>query len=198
MQLPFPVTVVANAAINGVIRKNAEALQLLAASDGGVVALELRNPSVSIRVAILCNGIELLSDFDAEPELELSADVPALMALADSAHDALLDGRVQAEGDMELARLVQQLLVVLTSDWEEQLSPFMGDALAHKVGTASRGLSAWISQTRERGAEDVGEYLQEEARVLVTQSEWRELEQEADQLRERVDRLTVRMQRAES
>jgi len=84
--------------------------------------------------------------------------------------------------------------VALTADWEGQLAPFVGDALAHKIGTAARGLSAWRAETHQRGSEDVGEYLQEEARVLVTRSEWQELEQETDLVRESLDRLIARAQ----
>ena len=192
MQVPFPVTLAANAAIGAVVRSNPEAKQLLSESKGGLVAIELQNPSLSLRLSIQADGVELLSVYEDKPNLKLTADLPALMALAEVGHDPILEGRVQAEGDMALAKLVQQLGVALTADWEGQLAPFVGDALAHKIGTAVRGLSAWGVETHHRGGEDVGEYLQEEARVLVTRSEWKELEQDSDALRERLDRLIAR------
>jgi len=197
MQLPFPVTLTANIALNKVIKSNPEALELLRDSKGGVVAFELQNPALSIRLALLADGVELLSNYDDEPDLQLRADVPALMALADAGHDPILDGRVQAEGDMALATVVQQLSVVLSSDWEAQLAPFLGDTLAHKIGAAVRGFSAWGAETRHRGDEDVGEYLQEEAKVLVTRSEWQELEHDTDNCREQLDQLAARIKRVE-
>lgn len=197
MQLPFPITLAANAALNKIIKSNPEALQLLSQSRGGVVAFELQNPRLSLRLALLANGVELLSNYDDQPDLQLNADVPALMAMADAGHDPLLDGRVEAEGDLALAGLIQQLMVVLSSDWEAPLANILGDTLAHKIGTAVRGFVAWGAETRNRRDEDVGEYLQEEAKVLVTGSEWQELEQETDQLRERLDRLAARVQQVQ-
>lgn len=195
MQVPFPVTLAVNSVLGAVIRSNPEAKQLLSESRGGQLAIELNNPSVSLRFSILADGIELLSVYEDKPDLHLSADIPALMALADAGHDPILDGRVQAEGDMELAKLIHQLSVSLSADWEGQLAPFVGDTLAHKIGTVIRGLGVWGNETRRRGGEDIGEYLQEEARLLVTRSEWRELEQDTDALRERMDRLIARAQR---
>lgn len=197
MQLPFPVTLAANAAISRIVRSNPEACELLSESKGGLVAIEIQNPAVSIRIALLADGIELLSVYEDQPDLQLTADLPALMAMADTGHDPILEGRVQAEGDMALAGLLQQLIVALTSDWEGQLAPFLGDTLAHKMGAAARGLAAWGGETRQRGDEDVGEYLQEEARVLVTRSEWQALEGDTDALRERLDRLAARTKSAE-
>ena len=194
MHVPFPVTLAANAAIGAIVRSNPEAKLLLSESQGGLVAIELQNPSLSLRLSIQADGVELLSVYEDKPDLQLTADLPSLMALAEASHDPILEGRVQAVGDMALAKLVQQLGVALTVDWEGQLAPFIGDALAHKIGTAARGLAAWGAETRQRGGEDVGEYLQEEARLLVTRSEWRELEQSSDTVRERLDRLIARVQ----
>ncbi|MGB0867029.1 MAG: SCP2 sterol-binding domain-containing protein, partial [Granulosicoccaceae bacterium] len=143
MQVPFPATLAANAALSALIRSNPEARQLLSKSRGGLIALELQNPSLSLRVSLQADGIELLSVYEEEPDLQLTADIPALKALADAGHDPILDGRVQADGDMALASFLQQLLVVLTADWESQLAPFVGDTLAHKIGTLARGLAAW-------------------------------------------------------
>lgn len=198
MHVPFPATLAVNAVLRALVRGNPEARQLLADNRGGLVALELQRPALSLRLSLQADGVELLSAYDERPDLSLSAELSALLALADAGHDPILDGRVRSEGDMGLARTLQQLLRVLGADWEAQLAPFFGDALAHKVGTAVRGLAAWGSQTRRRAGEDVGEYLQEEARLLVTGDEWRELERDSDALRERLDRLDARVQRAES
>lgn len=197
MQVPFPVTLAVNAATRALIRSNSEAMQLLSESGGGLVAIELQNPSLSLWFSLQADGVELLSVYEDKPDLVLTADVPALMALAEAGHDPILDGRVQAEGDMALAKLIQQLAVALTADWEGQLAPFVGDALAHKIGAVARGFAAWGAETHQRGGEDVGEYLQEEARVLVTRSEWQELEQNTDEVRERLDRLIARTQQVE-
>lgn len=197
MRLPFLLTVPINAMIATVVRTNPEARQLLAESDGGLIAIELQDPSVSIRLGVMANGVELQSDYSAEPDLLLSGNVQALMAMADAGHDPILDGRVTATGDMSLAKLLQQLLLVLSVDWEAQLAPFIGDAAAHKLGTAVRGFSTWVSKTRERGTEDVGEYLQEESGTLVTRVEWGGLERGVDALREQLDRLSARIDRVQ-
>jgi len=104
MQVPFPFTLVANAAIGAIIRSNPEAKQLLCESRGGLVAIELKNPTLSLRLSMQADGVELLSVYEDKPDLELTADLPALLALAEAGHDPILEGRVQAEGDMALAK----------------------------------------------------------------------------------------------
>lgn len=194
MQVPFPVTLALNAVLKQIIRSKPEAVEVLQASAGGLIAIELQNPALSIRLLLQADGVELLSVYSDEPDLCLSGDVSALMALADRGHDPLLDGRVSAEGDLALAELLQRLMVALKSDWEEQLAPFLGDTVAHKLGAVVRGFSAWLAESKQRGGEDVGEYLQEEVRVLVTAAEWQDLERDTDDLRERLDRLQARVQ----
>ena len=192
MQLPFPLCLALNKVMDTLIRGNLEAKQLLLDGTGGLIAVELQNPELSIRLSIVANGIEIVSNYEDRPDLTLRADLPALMELSKAGHDPILDGRVQAEGDLLLAGVLQQLIVVLTSDWEARLAPFVGDMLAHKIGAATRGFSAWAANTHVRNTEDIGEYLQEEKRILVTRSEWRELEQDTDTLREDLDRLSAR------
>ncbi len=197
MQLPFPLTLALNALFKQVIRSKPEAAEVLRAGPGGLIAIELQNPAVSIRLLLQADGVELLSVYSDAPDLCLSGDVAALMALADRGHDPLLDGRVSAEGDLALAEVLQRLMVALKSDWEEQLAPFLGDTVAHKLGAVSRGFSAWLAESQQRGGEDVGEYLQEEVRVLVTAAEWQDLEADTDALREQLDRLQARVRQVE-
>jgi ubiquinone biosynthesis protein UbiJ len=69
----------------------------------------------------------------------------------------------------------------------------VGDVAAHQIGNLVRSASGWGRRAAATFAANVGEYLQEESRDLVTRTELEEFLAQVDELREAADRLQVRL-----
>ena len=100
---------------------------------------------------------------------------------------------VTINGDAEIAEGFQELLRAARPELEEELSRHIGDVAAHQVGNVLRGLTGWGRNAAATFAANVGEYLQEEGRDLVTRTEMDEFLREVDEQRETADRLEARV-----
>jgi ubiquinone biosynthesis accessory factor UbiJ len=98
-------------------------------------------------------------------------------------------------GDAEIAEGFQELLRAARPELEEELSRHIGDVAAHQVGNVIRGVTGWGRNAAATFAANVGEYLQEEGRDLVTRTEMDEFLREVDEQRETADRLEARVAR---
>ena len=105
------------------------------------------------------------------------------------------EGDVVITGDVALGQAFRDLLLAVDIDWEENLSRFTGDVLAHQLGNAVRSGQHWARQSRHTLKQDAAEYLQEEGRLLIAGDEMAGYLGAVDTLREDVDRLTARVQR---
>ncbi|OGI56669.1 MAG: hypothetical protein A3D32_04890 [Candidatus Muproteobacteria bacterium RIFCSPHIGHO2_02_FULL_60_13] len=84
--------------------------------------------------------------------------------------DVVAAGEVQISGDIDLGQRFQRLLEKIDIDWEEQSARVLGDVPARQLGNALRDLSGWSRQALHALKQDVGEYLQEESRLLPVRS----------------------------
>ncbi len=109
--------------------------------------------------------------------------------------EELFGGAVQIRGDTELAQAFGELIQELDIDWEEQLSRYTGDVLAHQIGQGLRGAGAWGREAGTTLIQDLGEYLQEEARLLPVREETEAFAADVDCLRDDMDRLEARIKR---
>ena len=79
-------------------------------------------------------------------------------------------------------------------DWAEPLSELLGDSLAYQVQQATNRISRWGAQTARSVSLSVSEYLQEESRDVVTETELKIFNDAVDRLRNDVDRLQAKIQ----
>lgn len=105
-----------------------------------------------------------------------------------------VSGKIQLEGNTELATQLGRILGGLEVDWEEQLSRITGDVLASQAGNMVRDLRDWGRNTRFNLSADLGEYLQEEVRLLPCRLEVEEFLDGVDQVRDHTERLAARIE----
>lgn len=117
------------------------------------------------------------------------------MGLRDSASDSLFAGEVRIDGDVELGQAFQEILHAIDVDWEEILSHYTGDIIAHQVGNGVRGFMQWGEKTVESLRQDLSDYLKEESQLLPAPEQIQDFVKDVDELRMDVDRLQQRVQR---
>jgi ubiquinone biosynthesis protein UbiJ len=119
-----------------------------------------------------------------------------LLRLADSDEsDLMFKGRIRIDGDTESGHRFKQLLATVNIDWEEQLSQYSGDVIAHQLGRFLRHGKEWLQDSRQRLDRNLSEYLQEEIKLLPQQEEVDQFMSDVDALRADTDRLLARFER---
>lgn len=179
--------------LNRGLPRSPRARALAAELAGRSLAIEIRDIA---RLRVASNGLRLTVTRDAQPaDATVSGGPAALAALAASPRRAAspLSG-VAISGDAELAGKFRELGVHLRPDLEEELSLILGDVPAHQLGRLARGALAFGRRAVRTTLRNAAEYLAHERADLVSRNEGEQFLRGVDALRERVDRLTVRLE----
>ena len=184
-------------AFNDYLALDPEAPEKLTAFDGKVICIDIRG--LNKRIYLLINGskISVLKQHDAEPDATITGSPAALFKLGlhrDSA-PLFFSGEVEIRGDTRLGRQFKSLLADMEIDWEEHLSRLIGDIAAHRVAGLFNTLKEWSESVAGNFTDDVGEYLQEESRDVVSGAEMGMFYHQVDKLRDDTERLHARIDR---
>jgi ubiquinone biosynthesis protein UbiJ len=129
----------------------------------------------------------------------ISGSLPALLRMFNSGANrqsgrlAAPGAAAQIRGDAEIANLYRDLFLLGRPDLEEELSRWIGDFAARRVSQVAARALAFARHARRTAGDNIAEYLQEESRDLVNQTELEEFLQGVDTLRETADRIDARL-----
>jgi ubiquinone biosynthesis protein UbiJ len=183
--------------INRYLAMDPYAMEQLAELHGQVICIEVVGLQLRLFMVPGPSGIQVLSRFEEEPDCTLRGTPLALarMRNSETKTDQLLAGNVEVVGNTELGHRFGEILSGLDIDWEEQLSRFTGDPLAHEIGRGVRGIKNWGGQTLRTWGTNLQEYLQEELRLLPSRLEIEDFLDDVDQYRDDVERMQARVER---
>ncbi len=182
--------------LNAALRLDSYTVQRLRGLAGKVVAVELRGVNLTLFLALQADRIEVRGEHAGAADAHLSGTPLAFARLGLSGDRAALHtGEVQISGDTELGQQLQDILAAMDIDWEEHLSRFTGDVVAHQVGNAARASQRWAQQSSAALLQDAGEYLKYERELLPDRAQVETFMQQVDVLRDDVERLEARVQR---
>jgi ubiquinone biosynthesis protein UbiJ len=183
--------------INRLIALDPEGAGRLSRIAGRVICIELAGFGSRFYVIPGPAGLQVFGAYEAQPDCVLRGSPLGLARLGVLEHkeDSLFSGQVEVEGDAGLAQEFGDFIGGIDIDWEEQLSRLTGDSIAHGLGNRARAAGRWGRSSFDALADDVKEYLQEEARILPTRYETERFLDEVDTLRDDTERLAARIQR---
>lgn len=184
-------------AFNRYLALDPEAPEKLCALDGQVICIDIRGSGKRIYLSITGNRVIFLDAYDDEPDATIIGSPAALIKLGARRDTAPLffSGEVEIRGNTRLGRQFKSLLADMDIDWEEHLSRLVGDIAAHRISNAFHTLRSWGRSAAGNFADDVGEYLQEESRDVVSEAEMAFFCQQVDELRDGADRIKARIDR---
>jgi ubiquinone biosynthesis protein UbiJ len=137
---------------------------------------------------------------DSEPTPEpvdclIELNLETLPKLKDSSQLTQLIQQKQLNliGDIYVAQTFSALLKDLDVDWEEQLSRYSGDVVAHQTFTSMRTLFDTAKTQIEKVAIELGEYLTQSDSIAVKPSEMVEFSRGVSDLRSASERLSARI-----
>ncbi|MFK7859109.1 MAG: SCP2 domain-containing protein [Granulosicoccus sp.] len=202
MNLPFPITLALEKAIDAMLRMDPETRERLAALDGCVIRVNVTSPPVTTLLTVVDSKVFLAQPDDTngpDPHTDttITGSLSALHSLLDG-NDAVYKGEVQIAGDIGVSQQLKQIVAQLDPDWQDAVSPFLGDSLTHRLDRAQSRLSAWLRRSRDSFDQNTSEYLQEEVELLAPNGEVHHFCREIDELRAAADRLDARVYRLET
>jgi ubiquinone biosynthesis protein UbiJ len=202
MKLPAMLASNLESAFNRYLTLDPDAGTRLQPLDGRTIALELRGFDLVVYLRVAAGRVSVLPEPDPDPEADTTLRGTPLgfarLGLGGDSSATLFSGDVSISGDVETGQAFKAILDELNIDWEEQLAGITGDMVAHQLGNAARSAGNWLHQVRSTLEQDLGEYLQEELRVVPTRIETENFIGDVDRLRMDLERLEARIRRLAS
>jgi ubiquinone biosynthesis protein UbiJ len=198
--LPASLLAGLEAALNRYLRLDPDAMTRMAALQQRSIAIELMPLQLTLYVVPGENGLRLRSQLENAPDTVLRGTPLGLaqLGLGSQGGKTLFSGSVTIEGDVETGQAFKAILDDMDIDWEEQLSRLTGDVFAHQLGNTARRAAGVLRNGRHTLERDIGEYLQEELRVLPTRIETENFSADVSRLGMDTDRLAARIKRLQT
>ena len=197
MQLPASAIPGLEAVINRYLRLDPDIGARLATLSGRSIGIDLRGLDLTLYIFPDEHGIQLKEQIEGEPDTVLRGTPlgMARLGLGGKTEKTLFSGDVVIEGDVETGQAFKGILDELDIDWEEQLSRLTGDVIAHQLGNTARLGRRAVRHGLAALEKDLGEYLQEELRVLPSRIETENFSADVTRISMDVDRIKARLKR---
>lgn len=181
--------------INRYLALDPEVLGKLAEFNGKVIKLEMTGINKALYLLPNEGGIQVLAEYDADADTVLRGTPISLfkMGLVSNAANLLLKGEIEISGDTRLGHQFKNVFSQMDIDWSEPLASLVGDSLAYQLQQTGSKLGRWGKQSVKSVSTSFSEYLQEESRDVVTETELEMFNQDVDRLRNDVDRLQAKI-----
>lgn len=181
--------------INHYLALDPEMLDKVAAFNGKVIKLEMTGVNKAFYMFPGDTGIQLKAEYDGPVDTVLSGSPVSLfkMGLVSNAADLLLKGEVEISGDTRLGHQFKNVFSQMEIDWSGPLANLVGDSFAYQLQQSAKRLDLWRKESVKSVSTSVSEYLQEESRDVVTETELEIFNNAVDQLRDDVDRLQAKI-----
>ena len=183
---------------NRLLALDEQALQGCAELQGRIIALELSDLGQTLYFHPGSWGLRLSQQTPPrEPDALIRGRLVGLtsLALEQDRVGTSIQHRIEISGDAQTAQRFQKILTELDPDWEEQLSQWIGDMPAFRIGQALRKLQQTAQQNLQSLKLDGSEYLREEVRMTPTRPEFEHFREQVGELRHDIDRLELMFQR---
>ena len=183
------------AALNRTLKLDADALAAVTELAGKVLAFEFINTGLVLYIFPAVDGVRLDVEHTGAVNVTVRGTPVNMLAylLSNAGSGDGFTGRMEVIGDIGLAQRFQRIIKNLDLDWEEHLSRWLGDTLAHKLGNVVRGSVQFAKATRQTLEQDVSEYLRYEKEVLPELREVNDYITAIDVLRDDAERLKLRI-----
>ena len=160
-------------AINRYLALDPEMLGKLAVFDGKVIKIEVTGIDQTYYLFPDASGIHVSREFEGSVDTLLRGTPISLfkMGVVSNTANMLLKGEVEINGDARLGHQFKKLLSQMEIDWAEPLSAIVGDGLAYQLHRSAKNLAQWSKHTASSVSSSISEYLQEESRDVVTETE---------------------------
>lgn len=184
-------------ALNRALRLDPASLDKLQALEGRRIEAHLQSPDIALAIDVR-DGRVLVGPADSgrEADIGFSTKLSGLLhSLPMFAQGKPAIGAMRISGDVELARLLQNLVREYDPDWQEPFVTAFGPVLGPQAAKLVHGAFAHARVAAGNLARASAEFVTEEARVVVGKAELQDFLDQVDAIRQRGDRLQARVDR---
>lgn len=185
-------------ALNRVIVLDPETPAALAKLEGRRIGVHLQGAELAFDIAVQQGALRIEPPVQdgAKADLRVAATPFSLLALAMPREgDTLPPGKVEIAGDAELARRLERLAREFAPDMEAAFARTFGEVAGVAIARALREATRRMRTGARHAAADTADWLRDEARLAVPRGELDDFLDDVDRVRERAERLQVRVQR---
>ena len=182
-------------ALNRLLRLDAASLEKLDALQDRRIELHLQSPDIALAVEVRGQSLQVGPvNAGQEPDISFKSTLSGILKslpMFAQGQPAIVAMRIIV--DVELARLLQNLVKEFDPDWQEPfvkaLGPVFGPQAAKFIREGLKQAKTGAGNFMQSGAE----YVTEEARVVVSKAELDDFNAQVDKIRQRGDRLQARV-----
>ena len=198
MPMDAMVTAVIETSLNQLLALDKQSPERLRKLTGKVLKLELRELK-PLWFVFSERRLDVLARFEGEADAVLSLSLTALGLLNEpSARTrSLREEKLDLSGDPQLVQAFSALLGELDIDWEEELSRYTGDVVAHTLCSGARQARRFVGRELCRSQRQVAEYLTEEARLAPGPLEVASFNDDVEELAQQMKAIELRLARLE-
>lgn len=188
--------------INQAIKLDPDAQSRLQSLNDKIIKVVLSDLSISLFIVIEDNLILVKPDINKQPNAELSGSSSSFfnLALSEKGSDSIFKGEVHFAGEIGTAQNFQNFFKQLNIDWEEHLSQYTGDIIAHQMISGGKKVGDWFQKTAATAQQNVSEYIRFEAKLSPASIELEnfyddiaDLKSDSEKLKQRIERLSLRI-----
>lgn len=178
--------------INRYISLDKEIEQKLKPLRGKILEINIQKTPFHYGFLFTKNAIEIISADKIAADAVISGDLFTFLKLFKSSSLSNIS-KLNITGDQVFSETAYHVLHDLDIDWEEVLSHYTGDVVAHTVGQCVEGLQKWFNRGAHSFKVSLTEYVQEELRYFPSVAEMNDFMDEVDELKHDLDRLSLRL-----
>ncbi|MBL0499112.1 SCP2 sterol-binding domain-containing protein [Aeromonas caviae] len=200
MPMDAMVTAVIETSLNQLLALDKQSPERLRKLTGKVLKLELRELK-PLWFVFSERRLDVLARFEGEAEadavLSLSLTALGLLKEPSALTRYIREEKLDLSGDPQLVQAFSALLGELDIDWEEELSRYTGDVVAHTLCSGARQARRFVGRELCRSQRQVAEYLTEEARLAPGPLEVASFNDDVEELAQQMKAIELRLARLE-
>lgn len=134
---------------------------------GSIIGISLKEINKPLYFVISNQQIDLLSNYEAQPDCFIRLNILALIELQDNHQltSLIKSGQLAVDGDIKIVQQFALLLTEMDIDWEEHLSTKVGDLLAHKIVYILKQAKKTVHKQGAKAQKQLAEIITEELKL---------------------------------
>jgi len=167
---------------------------------GSIVAVVLLNTRQTFYIQITRSGIVMDIPESAVADVTIRGTPTQLLAylMAMQRDEPGKAGTIEITGNIALAQKLIGIVKNIEPDWEDKLSAWTGDSIAHTGGNLLRKTVKLAVHAGDTLRQNISEYMRYESGIVADLADINEFIRSVDTLRNDMERLKLRLARLQS
>jgi ubiquinone biosynthesis protein UbiJ len=187
--------------VNRLLALDLENARRLADVQGLVLLIDIKGLGIQVFIVPGIDSVQLFNTYAAEPDCTIRGTPATLIeaVMSSNGTSQVFAGQLEIIGDNYIAQRLFAVIHSLNIDWETVLNPLLGEQVSSKLSHSVQNTQARVKQSCHSFLTTVRHYLvNQEHGVLPDDTELTMFLNHVDQLRDDIERLSVRIDHLET